>query len=232
MSNSSTFVLVHGAWCGGWFWDRVTPHLVKRGHTVFAPTLTGLAERSHVLQCEATLDTHIEDVCRIIRFFELNKVTLVGHSYGGLVISGVAQALDDMQIGSIVFLDALMAPFPTLEDAPDLPISEDDVVDGLIPPISPSAFGHEGEDAALLEKRWTPMSANTLFQPIGECPKVEQVARKTFILADDPAVPIIQHFYDKKKSDSSWRTAVIHSGHNTMIDEPERTADLLHEAAS
>lgn len=86
----SVFVLVHGAWHGGWCWDRVVPHLRAAGHEVHAPTLTGLSERAHLLSPQVGLDTHIEDVVRLLDVLDLKDVVLVGHSYAGQVITGVA----------------------------------------------------------------------------------------------------------------------------------------------
>ena len=103
----ATFVLVHGAWHGGWCWKRVRPLLESRGHLVFTPTLTGLGERSHLLARETGLETHIADVVNVIRWEELSEVVLCGHSYGGMVISGVADRVPD-RIRSLVYLDAFV----------------------------------------------------------------------------------------------------------------------------
>src|SRR5215470_4788110 len=102
-----TFVLVHGAWHGGWCWRRVADSLQRQGHKVFTPTLTGLGERSHLMSRNINLDTHITDVVNVFKWEDLKDAVLVGHSYGGWVISGVAeQALP--RLASIVFLDAYM----------------------------------------------------------------------------------------------------------------------------
>ena len=80
-----------GAWHGAWCWRRVARLLTHSGHEVFTPTLTGVGERSHLLTSEINLDTHILDVVNVMKWQELNDVVLVGHSYGGMVISGVAE---------------------------------------------------------------------------------------------------------------------------------------------
>src|SRR5438128_9540659 len=89
----ATFVLVHGAWHGSWCWNRVRKALEAQGHAVFTPTLTGLAERSHLLSPQIDLETHILDVVNLIRWEELSDVVLCGHSYGGAVISGAADRI-------------------------------------------------------------------------------------------------------------------------------------------
>ena len=101
----AAFVLVHGAWHGGWCWRRVADRLERSGHKVYAPSLTGLGDRSHLITNRVNVSTHIADIANLIRFEDLSEIVLVGHSYAGLVISGVAErALE--QIRSIVFLDA------------------------------------------------------------------------------------------------------------------------------
>jgi pimeloyl-ACP methyl ester carboxylesterase len=102
-----TFVLVHGAWHGGWCWRRVADLLQQGGHKVFTPTLTGLGERSHLLRAGIDVSTHIADVVNVLKWERLSGVVLCGHSYGGLVVSGVAEQMPD-KIGSIVFLDAFV----------------------------------------------------------------------------------------------------------------------------
>ena len=86
----TTFVLVHGAWHGGWCWSRVARLLRARGHDVFTPTMTGLGESSHLLSSRITLMTHIKDVVGVLRWEDLEDVVLVGHSYGGMIITGAA----------------------------------------------------------------------------------------------------------------------------------------------
>ena len=122
----ATFVLVHGAWHGAWCWRRVARLLARHGHDIFTPTLTGLAERSHLLTPAIDLDTHILDVVNEMKWQELNDVVLVGHSYAGMVISGVAEIMEK-SIASFVLLDAF---FPESGQA---------LID-LAPPRGPRGF--------------------------------------------------------------------------------------------
>ncbi|HZL31950.1 MAG TPA: alpha/beta fold hydrolase [Pseudolabrys sp.] len=105
--NQKTFVLVHGAWHGGWCWVRVATLLRAQEHAVFTPTLTGLGERAHLLGPDIDLSTHITDVVNLMKWEDLDGVTLCGHSYGGMVISGVAEQME-RAISSLVFLDAFL----------------------------------------------------------------------------------------------------------------------------
>jgi pimeloyl-ACP methyl ester carboxylesterase len=106
-TNAKTFVLVHGAWHGGWCWRRVSDLLERRGHKVFTPTMTGLGERSHLIDPKVNLATHVTDIVNVIKWEGLGDIVLVGHSYGGAIISGVAEQVGD-KIGSLVFLDAFV----------------------------------------------------------------------------------------------------------------------------
>jgi pimeloyl-ACP methyl ester carboxylesterase len=115
-----TFVLVHGAWHGGWRWRRVAERLRALEHVVYTPTLTGLGERSHLIALTIGLTTHITDVVNVIAWEELDDIALCGHSYGGMVIAGVAERMSE-KIRSIVFLDAF------------LPRNSDATID-LVPP--------------------------------------------------------------------------------------------------
>src|SRR5690349_8803127 len=99
------FVLVHGAWHGGWCWRKVVPILRAAGHEVYTPTLTGLGERAHLVSPDIGLSTHIEDIIGVLEYEELQKVVLVGHSLAGGIISGVADRAAN-RIAHLVYLDA------------------------------------------------------------------------------------------------------------------------------
>src|SRR6266542_1757050 len=103
----ATFVLVHGAWHGGWCWSRLIPFLEAAGHRAFGPSLTGLGERAGLLSPEVGLSTHIQDIVGLIEERRLRQVILVGHSYGSLVITGVADRVPD-QVGHLVYLDTFV----------------------------------------------------------------------------------------------------------------------------
>ena len=104
---SATFLLVHGAWHGGWCWAATRRELVARGYETHAPTLTGLGERSHLAHAAITPDSHVEDILATIKWRELEDIVLVGHSYGGLIITGVAAAVPE-KIRTLIYLDAFV----------------------------------------------------------------------------------------------------------------------------
>jgi len=106
-STSLTIVFVHGAWGGGWQYTRVEPLIESVGHTVYRPTMTGLGERVHLGGPEVGLSTHIEDIVKVLEFEDLREVVLVGHSYGGMVIAGVAERVPE-RIAKLVYFDAIL----------------------------------------------------------------------------------------------------------------------------
>jgi pimeloyl-ACP methyl ester carboxylesterase len=141
-----TFVLVHGAWHGGWCWQRVAAQLRRDGHAVFTPTLTGLGERSHLLAPGINLATHVADIVNVMKWERLRDVVLCGHSYGGFVISRVAEEMASA-IRSIAFLDAFLpADGDTIEKVTG-PAIQDAVRAALqrgelgVPPRSAETFG-------------------------------------------------------------------------------------------
>jgi pimeloyl-ACP methyl ester carboxylesterase len=105
--SKAPIVLVHGAWHGGWCWKRVAPKLRAAGHDVFTPTLTGVGERVHLAGLGVNLDTHITDVLNVLEVEELSDVVLVGHSYAGMVVTGVADRVGG-KLRSLIYLDAFV----------------------------------------------------------------------------------------------------------------------------
>ncbi|HTN27273.1 MAG TPA: alpha/beta fold hydrolase, partial [Burkholderiales bacterium] len=99
------FLVAHGAWSAGWAWKKMRPRLRERGHELWTPTYTGLGERVHLASNDVRLDTHIEDVVKVLEYEDLRDVILVGHSYGGMVATGVADRIPD-RITQVIYLDA------------------------------------------------------------------------------------------------------------------------------
>ena len=122
-SNSKTFVLVHGTWHGGWVWRDVRNYIHSQGHKVFSPSLTGCGDRKHLMNSSISLKTHIDDICNIIQYEELDDIILVGHSFSGIVITGVADRLKN-KINNIVFLDALVPTKERMSAVPKQPNGE------------------------------------------------------------------------------------------------------------
>lgn len=231
-----TFVLVHGAWHGGWCWRTVADLLEKQGHKVFAPTLTGLGERSHLIGPDVNVTTHIVDIENVIRWENLSDVVLVGHSYGGLVISGVAERIPD-KISSIIFLDAFLPEdgdslleksSPAFKAAIEAAIARKDI-SFKAPPAA--AFGVAEKDQAWVNSKTTP-------QPIGTYPEKatykggrEKIARKAYIRAKGYASPTFDANVAKVKSGSGWKLVELETGHDVMVIAPDKLAALLIDLA-
>jgi pimeloyl-ACP methyl ester carboxylesterase len=231
-----TFVLVHGAWHGGWCWRRVSDLLEHHGHKVFAPTLTGLGERSHLLRGDINLDTHITDIVNVIKWEDLSGIVLVGHSYGGLPVSGAIEQSFE-RISSVVFVDAFLPDDG--ERAIDL-ASEftrkgtlDAIARGEISskPPSASVFHVNGKDEAWVNSKLTPQPIGAMVQPIRLTGARERLTKKTYIRAPEYSQPAFDKYYVAKQADPSWQTFELPCGHDVMIDMPERLAQILLEAA-
>lgn len=139
----ATIVLVHGSFSGGWIWRKVTPDLTRAGHTVLTPTMTGLGERRHLSSPDIGLDTHIQDIANVLFCEDLQEVMLVGHSWGGMVISGVAETQHE-RIARLVYLDA----FVPMNDQSVFDISSAAEArwrakesDGFVEPHDPASYG-------------------------------------------------------------------------------------------
>ena len=164
----ATFVLVHGAWHGAWCWSRVMPALRAARHDVFAVTLTGVGERAHLLSRDITLDTHVNDVVNLIACEELDDVVLVGHSYGGLPITGAADRLLARRPGllkHLVYIDAVV-PHPgecwaTHHDAELVArrvAASAAHPQGALPPPDAALYGLTGADCEWVNRRQTAAS--------------------------------------------------------------------------
>jgi pimeloyl-ACP methyl ester carboxylesterase len=232
-----TFVLIHGAWHGGWCWRRVADRLEAKGHKVYAPSLTGLADRSHVLSKDINLDTHITDIVNLFKWEDLKGVCLVAHSYGGWPSSGALEQIHD-RVSSIVWLDAFKPDNGQkgVDYASDFSrkAMEEAVAKGTpgrkAPP--PSAFFVNEKDQAWVASKVTDQPNGVATQPITLTGARDRIAKKTYIRA--PRYP--QKAFDKAladcKADGTWKTFVNEdSGHDVMVDQPEWLANILLQVA-
>jgi len=234
--SSKTFVLVHGAWHGGWCWCRVADRLRARGDIVFTPTLTGLGERAHLLHPNIDLSLHVADVLGLIKCERLNNIVLVGHSYGGFVISGVAEAVAN-KISSIVFLDAFIPDNgESLLDVVQ-PAVQDVIQDVLdrgdttVPVRDAAAFKVNEKDRPWVDSLATPQPIGTMTEKITLTGARERVATKAYIRAAGYPNVSFDKACARTKADRSWRTYEVPCGHDVMIDKPDRLAEILLEVA-
>lgn len=229
----TTFVLVHGAYHGGWCWRAVADILRAQGHTVFTPTLTGLGERAHLLPF-ADLEAMIKDVVQLIEVEELRDVVLVGHSFSGVVISGVADRITD-KIQHLVYLDALVltAGSAVLDDASkesleyynSLRISNGGSGGIPVPPASFFAVASDQEEP--LARRLTPQPVESFFGKLQLNNPLGNGLPVTYIVCTDPYFSPTEPSRELAHTMPGWRFRDIAAGHDAMISAPRELAALL-----
>jgi pimeloyl-ACP methyl ester carboxylesterase len=224
-----TFLLIHGAFHGGWCWTHLADHLSLKGFKVFAPSLSGMGIQKDIDPKKVSLETHIEDVCSIIVSEKLYDVVLVGHSYGGMPITGAADRIPG-RIRTLVYLDAMIPengksaldirypsshPFPTPDSS------------GLIPPVKACAFNLSGEKEKWVDRQLQPQPPKTVIQPIRLEGAWNQVSRKIYLRAAQYEAPWFDRFLCEKSSDPTWETYSYPWGHDMMITHPEELSKIL-----
>lgn len=234
----ATYVLVHGGGHGGWCYQRVAQLLRAAGHEVFTPTMTGVGERAHLVNSSVDLDLHIQDIVAVLEFEDLNDVVLVGHSYGGMVITGVADRAA-VRVGKLVYLDAAT------------PINGQSLVDvagPIIEAVRPGGMTVDGVELVLL-----PAPEAGLFYGVSDPEDLAWMATRLTAhpwrcfeqrleLTNEQALWAIPQFHIVCTSTLATRDAAlmetarsmgrlwdIDTGHDLMITEPQKVADALLE---
>ncbi len=237
------FVLVHGAWHGGWCWRRVAGRLEAAGARVLTPTLTGCGERAHMMGPDIGLDTHIQDVVAVIEAEELTEVHLCGHSYGGMVITGICDRLKE-RISSVLYLDAAVptdgqtmitqSPGITPEAAAATEaglraLAPDGVAMQVFPDVTIFGVAAGGQDEAWLKRRLTPHPLKTWLDPIRLTNGGSDGLRRAYLHCVDPVLPMASFpaHYARLRADQSWSVSTLATGHDAMITAPAAVADLL-----
>lgn len=239
-----TVVLVHGAWHGAWCWQRVLPLLCEQGLQTHAVTLTGVGDRAHLLSGQIRLSTHVADVLGLIDAWELSHVLLVGHSYGGLVITGVADVLlkrakVDMTLHGLVYVDAV-TPHPgeswssqhTAETvAARLKLAAEQGAGVAIPAPDSAAFGLTGADRDWVNRRQTPQPLGVYQDPLLFDASAVASLQRTFIDCTQPALPTIAVMRQRVRNEPGWTVHELATGHDPMVSAPIELAGLLIQAA-
>jgi pimeloyl-ACP methyl ester carboxylesterase len=235
-SARKTFVLVHGAWAGGWVWRRVADQLEQQGHKVFAPTLTGLGDRSHLLSKEVNLDTHIADIVNLFKWESLDNVCLVAWSYAGFVCSGALESIGN-RVSSIVWLDAFVpadgqraADVTAIGKGVIAAAAKGDIGFALTGKLPPVLVGERDREFA--ESKFTAQPVGTFLQPIKLSGALQKVAKKTYIRLPKFPQPAFDKALADYKSDKSWVTIELPDvGHISMLDAPDKTRELILQGA-
>jgi pimeloyl-ACP methyl ester carboxylesterase len=239
------FVLVHGAWHGGWCYRDTANELRARGHVVVTPTLTGVGERFHASSEAITLETHIRDVVGCIEAEELDEIVLCGHSYGGMVITGVADRMAE-RIKTLVYLDAFvpehgdscngllpkaLGPEVAQRFLEGIRSVAGEQHSGMVAPLSAEMFNVSPERRDWVNRRCVPQALATFEMPILLSGRAEVIKRRIFILADDWDPSPFRFFARKYESVAGWHIMKMRCGHSVMVDMPNELAAVLDDLA-
>ena len=238
----ATFVLVHGAWHGGWCWSKVTPLLRRTGANVYAPTLSGLGERAHLAELlepsQLNLDLHIKDITQLLEYESLDDVVLVGHAYAGMVITGVAENCPE-RLSHLVYVNGVIpADGESMADqlipvrGPEFAAwvrSHIERGEGYLPaPASPEEIGRRWGIPDHGDREWmfgkvTPQPAAAMAGPVSiGNPAVQDIPR-SFIGGEEAGFqPVAQ-----RASDAGWGMYHLDSGHDPMVSHPRELAEIL-----
>jgi pimeloyl-ACP methyl ester carboxylesterase len=234
-SAGPTFVLVHGAWYGGWCWRKLTPLLVQAGGEVHTPTLTGLGERAHLGARETTLQTHVQDLQAVLQMNDLRDVILVGHSYAGMVISLLAER-ERARIRRLVYLDAFVPEDGQRVVDYLLPLQRREAIvklgseTGFVPPVPATALGvSDAADLAWIDARVVRQPFATFNEPAHLTAPAGAGLPRTYIACALPASGSFGQFAAKLRHDPAWQFEELRTGHNAMVTAPQSLAKALLE---
>lgn len=239
----ANFVLVHGAWHGGWCWQRVQQPLVRQGHRVHAVTLTGVGERAHLLSSAITLETHVADVAGVIEAEELHDVVLAVHSYGGMIGTAIADRMG-ARLRHLVYVDAVV-PRPgeswssthvraTREARLAGAAASDDY--SLAPP-DPDNYGLDADDYAWVKRRLTPHPGHTYEAVLDFDPRRVAAVPRTFVNCLRPPLPTIDAIRPRMADPQFWggawragggaQVVELATGHDPMVSLPAELVQVL-----
>jgi pimeloyl-ACP methyl ester carboxylesterase len=231
----ATFVVAHGAWGAGWVWKKMHPLLSARGHRLITPTLTGLGERAHLARPDIDLDSHIADVLGVLKYEDLSGVNLIGHSYGGMVATGVADRARE-RIARLIYLDAF-APndgdslFDLLPPATRAQRqSAAGGADGWRIPPGPMPPDTPAEDRAWCEPLRLPQPLKTFEQKLKLQGGALTLPRHYIYCKRNPPDDRFRPFYARAKREG-WGVSEIDASHNPHITCPDVLAELLTRIA-
>jgi pimeloyl-ACP methyl ester carboxylesterase len=235
----ANFVLVHGAFEGGFCFQRVAHRLRQAGHEVWTPTLTGAGERFHLLTREVGLETHVQDIVSVLEYEDLRDVSLVGHSYGGTVVTAAADRAF-ARIARVIYLDA-SAPQNGQSASGAFTEGTEDVLnamaeadeDWLLPPLPLSAVGVTApDDVAMLEARRHPHPMRTLREPVHLSGHVDSIPRAYIVCSQHQGlsalfgVDPLAAFVERARHEG-WPLQVLDAPHDAMITHPDLVASAL-----
>ena len=233
-NNKPHFLLIHGAWHGGWVWNEISEILRYQRYSVSTPTLTGLGEKKHLLSSKITIETFIEDVVNHIIFENLNNIILVGHSFAGSVISGVADRLKD-RIQKLIYFDAMIlidgqkpfdiTPKETVEQRIELAKKFGNNIS--IPAPSADAFGvFDIKKSLLLEEKLTPHPLSAFQSKLILKNEIGNGIPLSYIFCKKPIYKSLESSREVVRK-MKWPIFELNAGHDAMLTHPKETLNLL-----
>jgi pimeloyl-ACP methyl ester carboxylesterase len=229
----ATFILVHGGFHGGWCYSRVAAKLRAQKHEVYTPTLSGLGERAHLASQPINLATHVQDIVAVMESYDLCDVILCGHSYAGMVITGVAGQVGE-RIRTLFYLDAAVpedgqSAFDMLGPERAMLMLDSAGESGTaIPSFGAAAFQVNPIDLAWVDKQCTPHPIGCFIQKLRYTGKESLVTSRTYVLCE--RYRSINHAtYARVKALPGWKAVARDCGHDMMVDDPDTLSALLLE---
>jgi pimeloyl-ACP methyl ester carboxylesterase len=233
----TTFVVTHGAWSAGWTWKKMRPLMRAAGHELVTPTYTGIGERSHLAHAGIDLNLHIDDVLQVLKFEDLSDVVLIGHSYGGMVATGVADRAPE-RIRHLVYLDAFApkngeAAMSLQPEAVRLRMMEAVRTQGdgwRVPPNPMPPDTAEADVAWAMPKR-VMQPVKTFQQPIALTGAVDKLPRSYVYCTRSGPGDVFRQFAQRAQSEPGWQYVEMDASHNPHITCPEALMAVLTELA-
>jgi pimeloyl-ACP methyl ester carboxylesterase len=241
------FVLVHGAWHGGWCWRKVVQALAGEGHRVHAVTLTGVGERAHLLTSAITLETHIADVAATIEAEELDQVVLAVHSYAGMLGTAIADRLGG-RLRHLVYVDAVVPrPGESWSSTHASAVREARLAgaaasaDYSLAAPDPNNYGLQGDDYEWVRRRLTAHPGHTYTAPLAFDPARVAAVPRTFVSCTRPPLPTIDAIRPRMADPGFWggawrggagaQVVELATGHDPMVTLPAELAGILRGCA-
>lgn len=221
-----TFLFVHGAWGGGWEYKKIDSLLRIQGDIVYHPTMTGLGERVHLANLDINLTTHINDIVNVIRFEDLHNVILVGHSYGGMVISGVAEQVPE-RIKQMIYLDAFVP-----ENGESLFTSRGENGDSMTKPFTKDGFiAYFLGPTKPIPPTDVPQPLKTMSEPLViNNPAVKKIPTSFILMTKNHSAEKAGFArYAERAKQRGWQILQLEGGHYAMRDQPAELVKILEK---
>jgi pimeloyl-ACP methyl ester carboxylesterase len=230
---AATFLVCHGAWSAGWAWKKMHPLMAAAAHRLVTPTCTGLGDREHLANRSINLETHVQDILNVIRYEDLRDIVLIGHSYGGMVATAVADRARD-RIAQLIYLDA----FVPREGQSLLDLNQPARArmmqlaatgDGWRVPPNPTPPDTSPADVEWLSERRVDMPIKCFVTPL-KLRHGELTLPRSYIYAlRTPPADTFRPFAERAKSEPGWGYHEIDASHSPHVTAPETLMPMLQK---